>query len=103
MEVGEVGPVSFGAGKSSVSGDVEIYFESKAIMDKFRDQTETSLALTFEDEDGNGYVIDMPRVKYSAAEQAVSGENTDVVAKLGFVAYREEDEDITIRIARFAA
>ncbi len=101
--VAELGPVDVGAGKVAVSGALEVYLESKTLMDKYIDQTPSNLTLILEDAAGNGYVFDLPQVRYTSGERAAGGENTDIVASMAFSAYRDEDEGVTIRIARFPA
>ncbi len=101
--IGELGPIDIGAGKIGVSGTVQMYYESKAIMDKYLDQDETSLAFIIEDDAGNAYIIDLPRVKYTSGQRVAGGQNSDIIADMAFSAYRDATEDVTIRIARFDA
>jgi hypothetical protein len=103
MQVGDVGPVDEGAGKVNVSGTVQMYFQTATIMNKYLDQTASALAFILEDGDGNAYVIDMPQVRYTSGERTAGGENTDIIANMGFSAYRDETEGVTIRIAKFDA
>jgi hypothetical protein len=103
MQVGDVGPVDEGAGKVGVSGTVQMYFETSTIMDKYIDQTATQVAFILEDAAGNAYVVDMPQIRYTSGERVAGGENTDIIANMGFSAYRDETEGVTIRIAKFDA
>ncbi len=103
MVVGSENILSIGTGKINLSGTVQAYFESSTAMDKFLNQTASSLAIALEDSDGNAYVIDMPQVKYTSGQRPAMGENQDVIADLGFTAYMDASEGITIRIAKFAA
>jgi len=103
LQVGTLGAVSVGTGKVALSGTLQAYYATKTLMDKYLNDTATSLAVVFEDGDGNAYIIDMPQVKFTSGQRVAGGENTDVIADMAFTAYREATEDITIRIARFAA
>lgn len=102
-EVGVLGAASLGAGKIAVNGTVQMYFETKAIMQKYLNFTSTSLTLKAQDEDGNTYIFDMPEVKFTDGAHVAGGENTDIIADMTFMAYRNANEDVTIRITRFAA
>jgi hypothetical protein len=82
---------------------MQAYFESKAILDKFLNQTSSSLAILMEDTDGNAYILDLPRLKYTAGQRNAPGQSQDVIADMGFTAYRDSAEDVTIRIAKFDA
>ena len=103
MQVGEPGPVGEGAGKISVGGTVQMYFETASLINKYLNQTPSQVAFILEDGSGNVYVIDMPQVRYTSGERAAGGENTDIIANMGFSAYRDETENVTIRIAKFDA
>jgi len=102
-EIANLGPTGMGKGKIAVSGTLQMYFEAKTQMDKYRGGTETSLVFLFEDGDGNAYIVDLPRVKLTAGQQAAGGENTDVIADMSFAAYRDATEDVTIRIVKIDA
>ena len=60
-------------GKSNLTGNVTAYFEDTSILDKFLNETESSLEVTLTDPDGNSYVIDLPRIKYNGGQPDVSG------------------------------
>lgn len=99
-QVGTLGSASIGSGTISVDGTIEAYYETKAQFDKFILQQEASLAFAFEDVDGNCYVFELPRIKYSAAERVGGGQNTDVIGKLTFQAIRDATNDYTVRLWR---
>lgn len=103
LQVATLGPISIGSGKINLAGTFQAYFASKTIADKYLNQTVSSLALVLEDVDGNAFIVDMPRVKYTNGVRVAGGENTDVIMDMAFTAYREPTEDVTIRIARFVA
>lgn len=63
-------------GKSNVTGSITAYFENAALMQKFLDETESSLEVTLTDPDGNSYVIELPRIKYNGGQPDVSGEGS---------------------------
>lgn len=102
LQVATLGPISIGSGECTATGTVRAYFTSKAIMDKYRDFTATSLALVLVDSASNAYVIDFPRVKFSSGQQVAGGKNQDVIADLPFTAYMHPTESVTVRIQRWA-
>ncbi len=103
IQVGTPATVSVGTGALNITGTVQAYFESKTVMDKFLNQTVSSIALVMEDQDGNAYIIDLPQVKYTTGQRNAGGQSQDIIADLGFTAYLDPTELITIRIAKFAA
>lgn len=103
LQVGTLGAVSLGKGTIGLSGTVQAYFEDETVIDKYLNFTASSLALTFNDTDGNKYVIDFPRVKYTDGARVAGGQNQDILADMSFTAYRNSTEDCTMRIVRFPA
>lgn len=99
--VGSSGVLSIGTGRCIVSGTLEAYYASKAIFDKFLNETASALAMVLEDPAGNAYIIDCPAVKYTAGQRPAGAADADVVATLSWAAYAHATEDVTIRIARF--
>ncbi len=101
--IGVLGAVSVGAGRIGCSGTVQMYFEDKSIMDKYLNYETSRLAVMTEDADGNVYIVEFPRMKYTSGQAVAGGTDTDVIADMAFSAYRNPDEDVTVRITRFAA
>lgn len=61
-------------GRSNLSGQLTAYFEDVAILNKFRDGTESSLDFVLADSVGNSYRIVMPRVKYNGGQPDTQGQ-----------------------------
>jgi len=99
--VGSSGVLSIGTGRCIVSGTLEAYYASKTIYDKYLNGTATALAVSLQDPAGNGYVIDLPAVKYTAGQRVAGGPDDDVMVPLSWSAHAHAAEDVTIRIARF--
>lgn len=72
-------------------------------MDKYLAFTSSSVALRFQDTAGNVMVFDMPKIKYTSGKRVAGGINQDVLAEMGFTAFRDPTEGITFRIVRFPA
>lgn len=103
MEPGNLGPTELGSGEIAVSGTLQAYFKTKAAMDKYRNFTDTSLAIIFQDAAGNGYVFEFVKVNFGDGQQVAGGKNTDIIADLSWQAIRDSTENVTTRFTRFDA
>lgn len=101
--IGTLGPVSIGSGSLNITGALTKYFETAALLNKFLNNTTSSIATIVEDEAGNAYIIDLPNVEFTAGQRVAGGLDSDVVAEMEYTAYKHATEAITIRIVRFAA
>lgn len=61
-------------GRSNLTGSVTAYFENATLLEKFLNETESSLVVTLEDPAGNTYTITLPRIKYNGGQPDTSGE-----------------------------
>jgi hypothetical protein len=100
--VGTLGPESLGSGSISVSGDMTAYFSSLTLLDRYIDFNNTPLAIILQDAEGNIYVFDLPSCKFTTKDSNATGINTDVMLTLGFQAFADATESITVRIARYS-
>ena len=103
LQIGSLGPISIGTGVVEVTGTLQAYFDSAAILDKYLNFTDSSLAIQFADSTGKGYVIDLPRVNYDTGTRVAGGQNTDIIVDLSFSAFRNSTQNETIVIQRFLA
>jgi hypothetical protein len=90
------------AGKSRVTGTVTAYYESKALYEKFLNDTASSIVVTLEDVAGNTLEIDLPSIKYTGGNPEVSGEGPVTVA-LEFTALYSVSDASQIVFTRTAA
>ncbi len=102
-ELGKLGAQDVGLGKVDVTGQIQLYLEDMALMNKYTGNTATELIIVFEDTAGNGYVFFMPQVKFTAGAANATGQDTDVIADFSYTAYRDPTFTYTLRIARFTA
>ncbi len=61
-------------GRSNVSGQVTAYFENSTLLDKFINETESSIVFELPDGAGNQYTVTLPRIKYTGGQPDVDGE-----------------------------
>ena len=86
-------------GKSRVTGTLGVYFQSKALLDKFINETASSLVFVLQDPAGNTYDFTFPNIKYNGGQPDVSGEG-EVSLSLPFVALYDSTEGSNITIER---
>jgi hypothetical protein len=101
LEVGNLGVKSMGTGTIEINGSMSLYLTDATLFNKYLNQTETSMAISFQDTVGNGYVVEIPSMKIVNGSRPAGGLNTDVVGEFEWRAFRNEDEGVSIRIARF--
>ena len=99
--VGYETAINIGGGTFQLTGTLNTYFGSKAMVEKVIKNTKTSLMLNFKDNDGQRIVWDMPLVKYSAGSPSVSGKNAADTADLGYTALKHPEYGFTLSVAKF--
>lgn len=87
------------AGRSTVTGTVTAYFEDASLLNKFINETESSMKLTLGDGISESYTIEIPRLKYSGGDNSVSDEGP-IEMSLPFQGLYDSVEDATIVITR---
>lgn len=87
------------AGRSNVTGTVTAYFEDASLLNKFINETESSISLTLGDGLSESYVIELPRIKYSGGDNSVSDEGP-IEISMPFQALRDDTEETNIKITR---
>ena len=88
--------------RSNLSGTATMYFENATMMNKFINETETSIDLTIRDAAGNRLRFFMPRVKYNGGQPDVDDEGP-VTLSMPFQALRDSTTGSNIIIDRIAA
>lgn len=61
-------------GRSNVSGTITAYFENSLLLDKFINETESSILFNLPDGAGNNLKFTLPRIKYNGGQPDVQGE-----------------------------
>lgn len=87
-------------GQAVVEGTMTAYYEDAALINKFLNETETSLSVTVDDTTGaNGYTFLFPRVKYNGASVPVANPQSRFI-ELPFVALLDDSDDTNLKIIR---
>lgn len=89
-------------GRSRVTGTVGVYFQSKTLLEKFINETSSSLVFTLVDPAGNQYEVTLPNIKYTGGQPDVSGDG-EVTISLPFTALYDSTEGSNLTIERTAA
>jgi len=85
-------------GRSNLTGTVSAYFDNLTMLNKFLNETESSIELQL-GATSKYYTIEIPRIKYSGADNGVSGEGP-IVLNMPFQALLDDTEDTNIKITR---
>lgn len=86
-------------GKSRVTGTMNVFFQSKALLDKFLNETASALVFTLIDPDGNAYDFTFPNIRYTGGQPDVSGEG-EVSLAMPFTALYDVTEGSNLTIER---
>ncbi len=99
--VGDDSAPSLEVGDAVVEGTISAYFEDAALLNRFIDETETSLKVTVGDNESTPNTMEFffPRCKINSADVGVDGPTSRVIS-LTFVALRDETEETNLRITR---
>ena len=98
--IGYFGSISLGIGDCAVTGSITTYFETKALVDKYRNQVKTSVGNIYQ-KDNKAVVIFLPTVKITSASTVAGGRNQDVEATLNYTAQKDNNQLYSIQIDMF--
>lgn len=89
-------------GRSNITGTMRAYFANATLLNKFINETESSLTVTLTGEGGE-WEISLPRIKYSGSEINVTSPDQAVEINMPFQALRDSSAASNIVITRTAA
>lgn len=92
-----------GAGVFSVGGTMEVYFNNNDVYQAFLDATEFAVSMTLGAVTAEKYTFDLPRVQFSSGEIVAGGQNSYIMAKMGFQALQDSVTGKTMSITRKVA
>jgi len=99
-QVATLGAISQGSGSIGITGTHTAYYATKVVMDRYLGFTETEIAVVLEDPNGNGYILDVPALKYTSGQRVAGGINTDIIADMAWTAKMHATENIMARLVR---
>lgn len=89
-------------GRSNCSGTITAYFENSLLLDKFINETESSIVFELPDGAGNKYVFTLPRIKYNGGQPDVEGEGP-ITLSMPFQSLLDTATQTNIQIERVPA
>lgn len=84
-------------GRCDCTGTVTAFFEDATLLEKFLNETESSLDITLTDAAGNDLKIYFPRIVYTGGKPDVQGEG-EVLISLPFQALNDNDGTVTTSV-----
>ncbi len=100
--VGSKASIRPSIGRSNCSGQITAYFENSLLLDKFINETESSIVFELPDGAGNKYVVTLPRIKYNGGQPDVEGEGP-ITLSMPFQALLDATTQTNIMIERVPA
>ena len=86
-------------GRSNITGTVTAYFQDSVLLDKFINESDSSLTFTLPDNAGNSLTFEIPRLKYTGGQPDVTGES-DIMLTMPFQALLDTVKGSNILITR---
>jgi hypothetical protein len=87
-------------GMATVEGTMTVYYEDETLIDKFLNETESSLTVAVDDPTGtNDYTFYFPRIKYNGAAVPVANMQSRFI-ELPFVALKDASAGYSLRLTR---
>lgn len=102
MAVGSTDPIGLGYGGLRVEGSLGLYFEDRALYDKFVAETKTEFEFTVTDSASATLTFTVPSARWAAPEINIEGVNNDIVATFPFMAVYDSVTGSTISVTRSA-
>jgi len=100
--LGVFGNAGVGYGDFGVSGSLEAYFENEQLYQLALRGDGITLALGVTDGAGNGYLIELPRAKFTNPALNLGSKDSDVMVSLPFQAFFDTKKGYGISITRAA-
>ncbi len=101
QQVATLGPIGLGCGSLEITGTMRAYFETKAILDKYLNFTESSIKLSVRDAAAKGYDFEFSKLNFTGGQRVAGGQNQDIIADMSWTAKRDPASGKTVKITRF--
>lgn len=88
-------------GRSNANGQVTIYAENSAMLEKFLNETESSIVSLLKDPAGNKMRLTLPRIKYNGGQMDTKGEGP-ITSAMPFQALLDSVSGTNLMIERIA-
>lgn len=97
--VGSKNSIKPSLARSNLTGSITAYFEDSSLVQKFIDETDSSIKFELPDTDGNNMTIEIPRIKYTGGQPDVTGEGP-ITLTMPFQALLDKTTGTNIVISR---
>lgn len=101
--IGTFGYVGVASGTVSISGTATVYLKDGTMYNKFINNTASSISWSVKDGAGNGYVITLPKIKFSSGKVVAGSMNQDAIVEMPFTALMDATTGRMILVDRLAA
>lgn len=96
--IGTLGAVSLGSGTINCTLSVQVYFADLALFNKYKANTNTSFVFSSTDNDGNGYIISIPKANLSTFKTNAGSKDQDMMLDLTVTALEDaSNADVDLR------
>lgn len=99
---GNCDPYDLVPARIDVTGTLSVLFEDNTMIQKFLDDTQSSLSFTMDDGDGNTLQFELPNIKYTGADNPIDAGSGLRVISMPFRALQDSVSGSTIIITRSA-
>lgn len=86
-------------GQSNLTGTLSLFFENSAMLNKFINETSSSLQFQLTDPEGNSYIFDLPRITYTGGQPDVSGPGS-ITLSMPLQALYDATTDTNLQVTR---
>ena len=99
--IANVQHVGLALGTLEVTGEVEMYFEDAAMLDRYINSTAFRMSFLATDSAGNGYLFSFPRIKLETGTLPNQGRDTDIILTVGYRGIRDPITNCAVQIDKF--
>lgn len=100
--VGSKNSITPSVGRSNLTGQITAYFEDSRLVNKFLNETDSSIIFQMPDGAGNMQEYEIPRIKYTGGQPDVTGEGP-ITLTMPYQALLEAGEETNLIIRRTPA
>lgn len=100
-ELGVLGASQVVGGTFALTGTLQSYVEDSFLISRYATGAFSKLELALLDSQANGYVVVLPRCKFTEAPTNATGKNTDVFTQLAFASEEDLTAGFQARVYRF--
>ncbi len=101
--VGSLDPLGVTFGDFAVSGNMEVYYESKDVYKKFLDGDALALSFVLGSVTEQKYLFDVPRLKFTTGDMPLAGGDEPIKITLGWEGLYDETAECTLMVTRGVA